>query len=394
MSPQRPKSSLLVRAVLLTSVIIYAGCNSDSATPPQPVAVDETVKPAQVPDNVVESVEIPDFETAPPLTAPEFATPQEVLTAMQKTLEDSIFEPGKPPTKAAFAEAIKIGDEGRKKFPEDENLLIAAMSVRYKSLPFEDDAAVMTQRRLELGKLTRQLVQRRSESSGQIGNMAGYMLYEEAMAYLTQDKAQDAWNSLVEARSLGFDQARILFLDPTFQPVLNNTEALEVVEKWIDEDVQSELQSSAEEGLFSYSFELPALNRDLESVSLDDFKGKVVILDFWGTWCGPCRATIPHLIELHQQHPDDLAIVGINFENPSGEASFAESKAKLDAFSQIEPIPYLCLHGNTDLLRKLPGFRGFPTLLAIDKTGAVRSLMRGYQPPQVLRSIVNQLLSE
>jgi thiol-disulfide isomerase/thioredoxin len=54
-------------------------------------------------------------------------------------------------------------------------------------------------------------------------------------------------------------------------------------------------------------------NVEGKGLSLDDLKGKVVVLDFWGTWCPPCRAAMPHLKELYHKHKDDgLVIIGVH----------------------------------------------------------------------------------
>ncbi|MBP1598720.1 MAG: hypothetical protein H6Q05_4097 [Acidobacteria bacterium] len=55
---------------------------------------------------------------------------------------------------------------------------------------------------------------------------------------------------------------------------------------------------------------------DGNTVSLADFQGKIVMLDFWATWCGPCRMTMPLLEELQQEHPDDFTLLAINLGEP------------------------------------------------------------------------------
>ena len=51
-------------------------------------------------------------------------------------------------------------------------------------------------------------------------------------------------------------------------------------------------------------------------VNLASFKGKVILLNFWATWCGPCRAEIPSLVELQQQYADDLVVLGLPLTIP------------------------------------------------------------------------------
>ena len=118
---------------------------------------------------------------------------------------------------------------------------------------------------------------------------------------------------------------------------------------------------------------------------------KLVIVDFWGTWCPPCRKAIPHLVELAEKHKDDLAVIGLNFEH---DAPYEEAKIKLATFLESQPINYPCLYGDREVSAQVPGFGSFPTMVFVDKSGTVRLSAIGYQPLPLLEATVNALLSE
>ena len=118
----------------------------------------------------------------------------------------------------------------------------------------------------------------------------------------------------------------------------------------------------------------PALTlKDLDgnNVSLSDYKGKVVLVNFWATWCEPCRVEIPWLIEMqHKYGPKGFVLLGIALdeEGKSVVAPFV-AKERFDVNGQNLPMDYKILIGNDDAADKFGGLFGYPTSVLISKDG-------------------------
>lgn len=115
--------------------------------------------------------------------------------------------------------------------------------------------------------------------------------------------------------------------------------------------------------------------KDLQgkTIRLADYKGKYVLLDFWGSWCGPCRAGNPHLKELYAKYKDKgLAIVGIS--NEQG-ATLAENKTSWKKALKEDGLPWQQLLNNEGIekcdVTKLYDVSAFPTKILLDKDGRI-----------------------
>ena len=86
------------------------------------------------------------------------------------------------------------------------------------------------------------------------------------------------------------------------------------------------------------------VSTDGKDITLDEYKGKVVILDFWATWCGPCRKGIPDLIELQNEFGNDIVVIGISLDT--------DSKENVVPFMQKIGINYPVAYGTPEVTQQ------------------------------------------
>ena len=106
------------------------------------------------------------------------------------------------------------------------------------------------------------------------------------------------------------------------------------------------------------------MNLEGKPVSSESLKGKVLIVDFWATWCGPCRASIPHLVELQKTYKaKGFEVVGVSLDQ--------QGPAKVQSFVTQYEIPYTIVMGNQKVVDSFGGVRGIPTAFIISQDGKI-----------------------
>lgn len=125
-------------------------------------------------------------------------------------------------------------------------------------------------------------------------------------------------------------------------------------------------------------------NLDGKKVRLCDFRGKVVILDFWATWCMPCRLEIPYFVELQKQYGDKgLAVVGVSLDEQGPQVV----RKFIKEFGVNFPIAI----GNEKIAEAYGGIEGIPTTFVIDRHGRIVRAYVGYNDKSVFEKEIQSL---
>lgn len=125
-----------------------------------------------------------------------------------------------------------------------------------------------------------------------------------------------------------------------------------------------------------------------QSVSLANYKGHVLILDFFATWCHPCKEAIPHLLKLNRKYgKQGLQILGMSVDEGSDQV--------VKSFITEKKITYPVTMVNEDLQADY-GLRSVPTMYVISKKGIVAEKYQGYSEDvgKALENVVKRLLAE
>ena len=109
-----------------------------------------------------------------------------------------------------------------------------------------------------------------------------------------------------------------------------------------------------------------------KTVSLTQFKGDVVMINFWASWCGPCRQEMPLLDNIYKQYKDmGFTLLGVNVEPDARGA---------DAWLKKTPVSYPILYDPRSQVSQLYQVQAMPTTVIIDRQGVVRFVHNGYLP--------------
>jgi cytochrome c biogenesis protein CcmG/thiol:disulfide interchange protein DsbE len=130
-------------------------------------------------------------------------------------------------------------------------------------------------------------------------------------------------------------------------------------------------------------FTLPAVDGSM--VSMSDYSGKVVLVDFWATWCPPCQEMIPVLSKLHKDYSGKgLVILGVSLDK--------DGLGVLGSFVHDNMIPYKVVMGDNRISNAFGGVSSIPTLYMVNREGRLVRKLTGYHSYRQLEEQVKRYL--
>lgn len=125
---------------------------------------------------------------------------------------------------------------------------------------------------------------------------------------------------------------------------------------------------------------------DGKTIKLSDHKGKIVIVDFWATWCPPCRRSIPDLIDIQKTYKDKVVIIGISLDT--------ETKEDVVPFMKKYGINYPVAYGSAEVVQSYGYVEAIPTAFIIDQKGNIAATHVGLVDKSVYVNKIEQLLKK
>jgi thiol-disulfide isomerase/thioredoxin len=120
-------------------------------------------------------------------------------------------------------------------------------------------------------------------------------------------------------------------------------------------------------------------------VKLESFKGKVILINFWATWCGPCRVEIPYLIELQRRYPDDMVVLGVSVDDTAEKLRPYATEMKVN-------YPLLIGNGRQDFQDAYGPFWGIPVTVFVARDGRIHKKHSGIASKEQFEHEIASLL--
>lgn len=161
---------------------------------------------------------------------------------------------------------------------------------------------------------------------------------------------------------------------------IDDTHGLLVVE-----EVEAAAAASCDKGAKDAPLDYTIKDMNGVDVKLSSFKGKVILLNFWATWCGPCKAEIPGFVELQKQYANDLVILGLSVDDPVDKLKPYAKQYKIN-------YPVLVGLGRDDVQDAFGPLWGIPVSFVIGRDGKICKKHMGIAPKATFEKEIKALI--
>ncbi len=136
-----------------------------------------------------------------------------------------------------------------------------------------------------------------------------------------------------------------------------------------------------------------------KKVSLASYRGKAVLVNFWATWCGPCKIETPWLVELRNKYASQgFEVLGVDAEGddlaPGDKAGWAKNKAEVERFIQQMKMPYPVLINGDSISAPYGGIDALPTSFFLDREGTVVAAQLGLSSESAMEANIKKALAQ
>ncbi len=165
--------------------------------------------------------------------------------------------------------------------------------------------------------------------------------------------------------------------------------ALVMTRQWISSTpsttTNTKLRTAAQDQEYTQAPDFERVAMDGSTLRLSSFRGRVVVLNFWATWCTPCRVEIPEFLKM-QQEMDGVQFIGVSLDEEGFDA--------VRPYAEEMRITYPLVIGDDSLAADFGGVMALPTSYVIDREGRIRQRFVGMVNEETLRPILTDLLEE
>lgn len=177
---------------------------------------------------------------------------------------------------------------------------------------------------------------------------------------------------------------RTLFFVIAFLVVLSGSGLSKPPQSFDKQSYINQLEDEGNKTSKAPDFKLKLTNG--KDIKLSDYKGKIVIIDFWATWCPPCRKGIPDLIDIQKRYDKKLVVIGISLDN--------ETKDDVVPFINKYGINYPVAYGNMEVVQAYGNIQAIPTSFIIDQKGNIVDTHVGLVDKLVYVNKIEELLKK